>query len=191
MANPAEAFLEKGQSVRLLYLSDELIEQINLDQSESPNLVGELYQSCESSEVIPFKFDNFLYYLIFRAPFVEAGDSSELVSLTNQFANGYMPKVESRIIKFYRSDATNNYFQPREWSLNKPSQIFEFSNILLLSIESYLILKPEIKQFFFWPSTTKLTTLYKRLFRNLKKSSSGIEVNPIMVNLGVFYGYER
>ena len=191
LANPAEAFLEKGQSVRLLYLSDELIEQINYVENDNPNSVGELYKTCEKSEVMPFKFDHIIYYLIFRDPYLEAGDFDEFMSLSKQFANGYKPKVNSRIIKFYRSDAEDNYFQPNAWSLNRPSQIYEFSHILLLCIESYLTLRPEIEQFFFWPTTPQLTILYKRLFRNLKNGCFKNQVHSIIEHIGEFYGYER
>lgn len=152
---------------------------------------GDVFEVALGRELVPFLFDGLRYILILGSPMYEAGNQDVLGDLTSAWADGFQPEANSRIIKFVRSEADEFHFDPAKWKLHHAGQIFGFSDVLLAAMETYIAAKPEIEQFFFWPTTPQLETLYKRVFRNLERGCHGGRFKPILQPLGVFNGYQR
>ena len=156
-----------------------------------PTWVGDVFKVTEGRDVIPFTFEHIRYLIILGSPIYEAGDEESFLGLSSAWADGFRPKTQSKVIKFLRANATGDHFMPDMWKLTEAIAIFRFCKVLTSAIESYVMACPEVEQFFFWPTTSQLETLYKRTFRNLDSSCLKGQFVPILESLGVFNGYQR
>jgi len=177
--------------VSQLYDEDQLAVIFEDAPSDGLSWTGNVFLADHGRELVPFRFAGHRYLLILGTPLYEAGGEESLFSMTSAWAAGYRPKVQSRIIKFARADAMDGHFDPSLWRLVNAKQIFGFCDVLQAAIESYIAAKPEVEQFFFWPTNSKLETLYRRVFRSLNSGCLAGQFLSILETLGVFNGYQR
>ncbi len=156
-----------------------------------PTWVGDVFKVTEGRDVIPFTFEHIRYLVILGSPIYEAGDEESVIALSSAWANEFKPKAQSKVIKFLRAEATGDHFKPDKWKLTDAISIYRFCKVLTSAIESYVMACPEVEQFFFWPTTDQLETLYKRIFRNLESGCLKGQFVPILESVGVFNGYQR
>ena len=174
-----------------LYDETRLTEFFKNAPADNSSWTGDVLMVDHGRELVPFKFGANRYLLILGTPTYEAGGEESLFSMAAGWAAGYKPKLQSRIIKFARADASDGHFDPSLWRLEKPKQIFGFCDVLQDVVENFIEAKPEVEQFFFWPTNDRLKTLYRRVFRSIDAGCFANQFVSILEPIGEFYGYQR
>lgn len=165
------------------------------DQRATLHWVGSLHRMDDNTgDVIPFRFKEYCYLISFYEPIpFFGGDPDALVEMAQGQSDGYVPDANSRVIKFYRSDAEENEFKEKFWFLPSALDIYEFCNILTAVISSYAEAAQEIRQFFYLAASDKLARIYKRVFREASNRPGCMfsEFEPILEKTGEYDGYQR
>ena len=155
--------------------------------------LGDVYEISPGREVIPFKLNDQLFLAFFLSPMAEAGGDEDFVaSMANLIADGFVPDVDSRLIKFCRADALVSPFHPDGWRLSHARDIYRFCEMLARVLVAHLSADIEVRQYFYSPATESLERLYQRIFeRTLWGEPLREFFAPINTEIGVFHGYER
>jgi hypothetical protein len=111
------------------------------------------------------------------------------------WGRGVVPEPHSRVIKFYRADADEaTMFDPKSWPLPHPRMIWKFCDALGVALTLHARSRPEVPQYFYFPQSSKLDTLYRRLARKFERGELGVEFHCVThppKDEGGFYGFER
>jgi hypothetical protein len=157
------------------------------------------------SEMIPLRFDELDFIIAYQDPLLEAGDEDGLLSMCENWAGGFLPDRDSRLIKFFRVDATlleaqgmpesdsglPIAFNPKHWGLKRPEKIFTLTDVIAEAMTYHCKTFPDCTQYFYWPATQELESLYKRVFQKVERRWMPGAFQRILGGLGEFYGYQR
>lgn len=153
--------------------------------------IGNVHELGAGRELVPFSFVSHNYLVLFSDPEYEAGDLALMLDMSQEWADGFQPEPNSRILKFFRADAVANFFKPESWKLSQPMQIFQFGETVADAIALHARACPAVTQYFYWPASSQLNVLYRRIFRHLNRSCLPGEFVHILEPTGVFDGYQR
>lgn len=154
---------------------------------------GELYRLPDEREVLPFVFHAIRFIAVFTKPLLEAGgDEQFLRDQLAIWAQGFIPDEAARLVKFCRAELEDRgtAFKPDEWQLEDAKDIFAFSELLRDIFVYHSGLLPPVNQYFYWPASSKVDSLYRRIFRRIDKLLPGV-FHPILTPIGEFHGYQR
>lgn len=179
------------------WLNDALRQQYFSDEPEPSQdvWIGDVfYLPVEAeTEVVPIRFLGLKYLLVFISPFAQADHDDEILAtaLDTLSAKGFMPAKRSRLIKFTRAEADNDFFDPGAWQLLQPGQIFQFLRTLSQAIELYIHTEVEIEQLFYMPASDGLATAYRRAARALATELARSFTAILPLQGASVYAYER
>lgn len=155
---------------------------------------GELYRTHDQRELIPFVFAGQQFIVLFL-DLVQSAGSAELVqTFANNFANGYVPHADARMVKYCRADGEGaKPFHPEDWKLPdadpQTHAIFQFIEVLAeVTAQHYDIARTP--QYFFQTATKQLELLYDRVFRRIDRELLPGVFAPILDDTGDFSGYQ-
>jgi len=174
-------------------LSAVVREELFKDEDQQSELwIGAPLAFFSEKEVIPFKFLDDRYAMIFQRVGDAAGGEEYVAVLAPDFAGGYVPDVESRIMKFARADATvEAAYSPDLWRLPDYRYIYQFLDVLRSVVELHVLAYPHVSQYFYTAATAQLQLCYARVFRRLPDESCLKDFEPVEAHLGNYYGFQR
>ena len=153
--------------------------------------IGEVYEFGDSQELIPLRFDQLDFLAIFSSPANQAGGDEMLLAMAEQWAAGFVPDQQARLIKFWQANAQARALDPKEWHLGASEQIFEFLTTLADVMVTHATTCEFVTQYFFWPASESLARAYVRVFRSIDKKLMPGAFKRILREMGDFYGYQR
>lgn len=154
------------------------------------------FQVADKVEVVPFQFEDRRYLTFFSdLASLFDGDTEFAATTAAQWANGFIPESEHRLVKFFRADANNReyLFNPNAWKLSNPRLIFEFGTVLVDTVLVHADSLPQVTQYLYMPAEPKLDRFYARAFKR-HPSCPKDHFLPILGsadNDGVGCGYQR
>jgi hypothetical protein len=154
--------------------------------------IGDVVEFGLERELIPVRFAGADFLFLFLSPHSEADDDPEVLAqgLDTLDIKDFTPLRQSRLIKFCRAEAEEKHYDPNEWSLSEPRQIFQFAEILKAVVLLYLETAEAVQQFFYLPASKSLGRLYVRVFQRLTRELEGKFV-AILGLEGACHAYQR
>ena len=136
--------------------------------------IGDVLGIPVQRELVPIRFYGCDYWVMFANPVDEAGGADNFELLAPGFCESFVPDPNSRIVKFFRTDAGSNHFKPHFWTLplsNKFSSIFQFLEAVGGAVYLHSETLPEMRQYFYLPADGRLERIYRgRVFRSLDRA---------------------
>jgi len=174
-------------------VSAEIRDELFKDEDQNAEVwIGAPLAFFSEKEIIPFRFLDDRYVMIFQQVTDAAGGEQYVSVLAPDFADGFVPVAQARIMKFARADARlEAAYSPNLWKLADHRYIFQFFEALRSVVELYVQIYPEIEQYFYTAATPQLQLCYARMFHRLPEKSCLIDFEPLEAKLGNYYGFQR
>lgn len=159
--------------------------------------IGVPVEIAEEVEVLPVQFGFSRFLMFFANAVYEIGGDQELLhSMAASWTGGFQPDEHNRLVKFIRADAKDPelVFDPDQWKLGNPRQIFQFGELLVRAVLFHAELHADVTQYFFKPENERLKGFYRRAFSSFQSACPSMKFAPILsidVDEGGFYGYQR
>ncbi|GJG96683.1 hypothetical protein [Cupriavidus pauculus] len=152
----------------------------------------------EGIEVIGISFAGLRFVVFFADVLVYAlGDPEWVEETADEWANGFQPAPNARLVKFMRADAdadAETMFDPEAWPLPHPRLIWQFCEVLARALSIHARFFPQIPQYFYMTQSSQLDLLSNRLGRRFEAGAYGSRFECVTrpsADTGGFYGFER
>lgn len=147
-------------------------------------------------EVLGISFGPVRFVVFFADLLTYADGDWELVRETaDEWAAGYQPAADARLVKFMRAEAdADTMFDPQQWPLPDPRMIWQFCDVLAQALIIHADRYPAVSQYFYMPQSGQLDLLYNRLGRRFESGIDGRRFRCVTrpaQDTGGFYGFER
>jgi hypothetical protein len=129
--------------------------------------------------------------MLFGHPAHELGDWELIAETARLWSDGFIPDRTSRIVKFFRADATGDEFRASEWHLDDPRYVFQFGEALGDVVAQHYLANPAITQYFYMAVSSVLDRFYARIFKQLPRNGVLSAFQAIAFPLGEFHGFQR
>ncbi len=155
--------------------------------------IGEIIILHDHQEIVPVRFGTQDFWVGFTSPQYEAGSDPDLFrTFCENWSDGFAPADFSRLVKFARTESCDaDRYKPDLWKLSAPEQVYQFSQTIGDAVVFHAETYPKCREYFFWPASGQLDTLYKRTFRYIDRDCLPQQFRPILNPTGVFNGYQR
>ncbi|MFS8981170.1 hypothetical protein [Cupriavidus necator] len=147
-------------------------------------------------EVIGITFGQIRFVVFFADVMTYAGGDPEWVQETaDEWAGGFRPAPNARLVKFMRAEAdAETMFDPEHWPLPDARMIWQFCDVLARALVIHAEALPTVPQYFYMPQSGQLDLLYNRLARRFASAHYGLRFRCVTQpnrDTGGFYGFER